>query len=768
MRRYVVILVMMAWALCVMRPANAAIDDFRNFATATVSTGYDSTATTIVLSTGQGAKFPSTFPYNLVWWNSTDYGNPGADPNVEIIQVTNRVSDTLTIVRAQEGTSAVNHNTAGKTYRVHQTITKRTIDQIRTDISAAAGGSGFANTVQISGDFASTVSSSCGAQTTLVLDRVKTVSTNVSVPEACTLLRLGQGRLSITSGTVTFVRPEQIRTEEGAQVFALAGGAVAFTRPGTVYPHWWGAVGDGSTDDAPEVQAAHDSLPAAGGTIEYLGGTYKQNAEILISKSDVHIKLAPSTIIDLTNIAGTGASNVHDSATVLAGFKFTGSRQRLTGGRITGVPTVSSKHVTGALIHGASITKIGGIKIDGLFACVWAGNNALDPTLQAVDCLGNSWGVLAGYWPTTSASPQVMRLNLYGVDSHGATVGSGVRLYSYVFDTSIVGGHFYSNAAHGIDGYPGAERVALSGATLYSNTQDGVRCTYGSLSGTSAGQLGFCRRWVINGNVLYNNTGHNISIHLPDYSLNATLGGVEEVTLTGNLSQGAGGSCYYLGLVRSSVVGNVARGCTGTGFQFLSSQDLTISGNQSWDHGTGAANARAYGFFTSPTTGGTPPNNTRATVHANIGGDSRSGGSRTVNFAWDLANIDNSTVTGNIGRNANTNDWINANGKTAVSFWNNSGSCNSCQLGSSVAKHLTGSKTWDPPSMTDSSMQTTTVTVTGAVVGDRAVCNQSTLTAVMQITSHVSATDTVTVVVYNLSGGTVDMASGTLTCEVWK
>lgn len=89
----------------------------KNFAKATVSTGYNASATSIVLTTGQGAKFPSVFPYYCVWWNVTDFPDPSDDPFAEIVRVDARSTDTLTIVRGQDGTSGSPKNTAGKTYR---------------------------------------------------------------------------------------------------------------------------------------------------------------------------------------------------------------------------------------------------------------------------------------------------------------------------------------------------------------------------------------------------------------------------------------------------------------------------------------------------------------------------------------------------------------------------------------------------------------------------------------------------------------------------
>jgi hypothetical protein len=106
-----------------------------NFGKVQVSTGYDSTATSIVLTGGGGAKLP-TPPFNLVWWNSTDYSDPADDLYVEIVRCTNKVSDTLTITRAQEGTAASNKNLTGKTYKMILAPTKKIVDDLVSDIAA--------------------------------------------------------------------------------------------------------------------------------------------------------------------------------------------------------------------------------------------------------------------------------------------------------------------------------------------------------------------------------------------------------------------------------------------------------------------------------------------------------------------------------------------------------------------------------------------------------------------------------------------------------
>jgi len=117
-----------------------AVDPTKNFAMVTVSQGYDSTATSIALNSGDSAKLPDPATdgaFNLVWWNYTDYPNPTDDPNVEIVRCTDISSgDILTITRAQESTTAVNHNTSGKTYKMILALTKKTIDDLKSHAEA--------------------------------------------------------------------------------------------------------------------------------------------------------------------------------------------------------------------------------------------------------------------------------------------------------------------------------------------------------------------------------------------------------------------------------------------------------------------------------------------------------------------------------------------------------------------------------------------------------------------------------------------------------
>lgn len=110
-----------------------------NFGLVTVSTGYGAGDTSVVLTTGDGSRLPNSFPYPMTWWNATDYAAPADDPNREIVSVTNRSTDTLTIARAQEGTSASSKNDSGKTYRMSLGITKAMWEDLRVNKSTHHG-----------------------------------------------------------------------------------------------------------------------------------------------------------------------------------------------------------------------------------------------------------------------------------------------------------------------------------------------------------------------------------------------------------------------------------------------------------------------------------------------------------------------------------------------------------------------------------------------------------------------------------------------------
>lgn len=74
---------------------------FTNNASSTLASSITNVQTSITVAAGQGARFPSPSGTNVFYATLVDVSN-----NIEIVKCTSRSTDTLTIVRAQEGTTA--------------------------------------------------------------------------------------------------------------------------------------------------------------------------------------------------------------------------------------------------------------------------------------------------------------------------------------------------------------------------------------------------------------------------------------------------------------------------------------------------------------------------------------------------------------------------------------------------------------------------------------------------------------------------------------
>jgi len=83
-------------------------------------------------------------------------------------------------------------------------------------------------------------------------------------------------------------------------------------------------------------------------------------------------------------------------------------------------------------------------------------------------------------------------------------------------------------------------------------------------------------------------------------------------------------------------------------------------------------------------------------------------------------------------------------------------------LNTGVPDFASGSATYDPPSLADGAGATTTVTASGAELGDYATASFSLDLQGITVSAYVSAANTVAVRFQNESGGVLDLASGTL------
>lgn len=110
---------------------------------------YDASATFVTLASGAGAKLP-TPPFNCGWANTTLYPDAISDPNYEIVRVTAKSGDIMTVLRNQEGLGAFTHNFAG-TYQFLCVPTAKFANDIRTEMTTPRpplyGGTGVAGTI---------------------------------------------------------------------------------------------------------------------------------------------------------------------------------------------------------------------------------------------------------------------------------------------------------------------------------------------------------------------------------------------------------------------------------------------------------------------------------------------------------------------------------------------------------------------------------------------------------------------------------------------
>lgn len=94
----------------------------------TLASGINNSATTIALATGEGARFPTLSTDDYFYGTLVDTSN-----NLEIVKVTARSSDSLTVVRAQDNTSARAFSTGDR-------FELRPVAKLFEDISEMGGG----------------------------------------------------------------------------------------------------------------------------------------------------------------------------------------------------------------------------------------------------------------------------------------------------------------------------------------------------------------------------------------------------------------------------------------------------------------------------------------------------------------------------------------------------------------------------------------------------------------------------------------------------
>lgn len=102
---------------------------FTNNASATLATSINTSVTTIAVTAGQGSQFPSLTNGEFFYATLVDGSN-----NIEIVKVTARSSDTLTVVRGQDNTTAKSYLAGDK---IELRIVAASLNAIISDTTTA-------------------------------------------------------------------------------------------------------------------------------------------------------------------------------------------------------------------------------------------------------------------------------------------------------------------------------------------------------------------------------------------------------------------------------------------------------------------------------------------------------------------------------------------------------------------------------------------------------------------------------------------------------
>lgn len=215
----------------------------KNNATGLLATSISASDTGLVLQAGNGAAFSALGAGEYFYATLASAGG-----TLEIVKVTARVGDTMTVVRAQEGTSAAGF-AAGS--RLEQRVTAQSVIDAVGDVVASQVG--FTPT----GGIAATDVQAALAE----VDSEKIAFTRLDDSDGSSLV----GFLQAGLGAV--VRTAQAKMRDIVSVKDF------------------GAVGDGVADDTVAIQAAIDSLTTGQALIFQSGKTYKIGQVIFNGKS---------------------------------------------------------------------------------------------------------------------------------------------------------------------------------------------------------------------------------------------------------------------------------------------------------------------------------------------------------------------------------------------------------------------------------------------------------------------------------------------------
>lgn len=305
---------------------------YANNATATLAASISAAATTINLASGQGALFPT--PVGSSFFHATLVD---ALDNREIVKVTTRAADTLTVSRAQEGTTARAYNTGD---RLELWLTAAALENM---VQKDAANVTFAGALAAD-SFSGSGTGLTGTATGLVAGKALTANDAAA------------GDSSEAVANTKFVMENSVLVGAGSLWFLptapdgyylLQGQAVSRTANPRLFARFrttFGA-GDGSTTfGLPDMR---DRFPLGAGTIGALNATGGSKDAVVVS----HSHTAASTVNDPGHSHSITTSLQGSSGGGVAGDMSFNNQTQTTAGASTGISvstTVNANGVSGA------------------------------------------------------------------------------------------------------------------------------------------------------------------------------------------------------------------------------------------------------------------------------------------------------------------------------------------------------------------------------------------------------------------------------------
>jgi len=428
---------------------------------------------------------------------------------------------------------------------------------------------------------------------TLVVDSSDTLAANLTIPSTLTL-KIPQGGMIVKASTYTLAINGPF--EAGLyQVFSgFDAGDVTFDGdPQNHCPEWWGAIGDGTTDDAIPLQSYFTAIDSP---VIPAGKTYIVGTQLTASRSNFHltlngtIKWKASTaggIIEIRGAIGAYIDNVAVSGT----GTIDGNRDNQTGTSIR--HGIGFRYVNGVSISGITIKMVGNLAGGAAYGkgiyvanCtnVRINNNYLYGNILSIAIAEGSGEAPAIVLPADSGQ-DIQITNNY-IDQVSGTYAGVDAISAHVKRSTIISGNIIKNVTavfqgiwtNAIDAGSGIKGV-ISGNTLYNTGHAGI---VAETDATTPGAY----YWVITGNhidtvdvegigafgksVISNNIILNSG-----YSGIATSGG-DNTLISGNyVDDEAGGGtldigilAYYSGGItvkNISIIGNIVKNTTTIG-----------------------------------------------------------------------------------------------------------------------------------------------------------------------------------------------------------